>query len=782
MQADFDPGTGRISFSQLGVPHTFIQGGVAWVRYQRLNSNRLCKVTFDGREGSVEERRIEDIHGKGLQRGIRRLPTQDGIELTYRINSYDELPFLLLQLSIHNLGTEPILLQEACIFQAAPSAGGKVQLDESTEELRFFKVGWHGWDYTGLRRHTECNSSSWIDRFTSASYSNPVTTRPNGRGEFCSEGWAVLAGKAACLVAGFTSTAQQFGQVYACARPGEHALSLITQMDGVRLDAGETRDSEWGFLQFVPLPEAAPEIDYVKAVARQMRPRLPATPPPPMWTHWYRYYHNITEQLFLQNLEVLANVRGSIPYQVVELDDGYQQAWGDWTNTNARFPHGLEWLASQIISKGFTPGLWLAPFAVQDKSGIAREHPDWLVKNQQGKPANAGFQYNMVIKALDLSHPEVLEHLRQLAFTLTQEWGYGMLKLDFINAGALPGKRLNPKLTRAEGLRMGLEAIRQGTGDETFLLGSGCPFGSAIGLVDAMRIGPDTAPSWEPWLHWLPWVSPLTKNNPSMPALRNALRNTLNLSSLHQHWWWNDPDCLLVRDIDSRLTEAEVQSAVSLVGLSGGLLISSDDMRSVAPERLAWVSKLVPNLGMRGLPLDTMEREMPRLYRVKLEAAEKAWQLVALFNWEDHPADLILRFRELGYKTGADLHVFDFWARKYHRSQVSEMKFRDVPAHGCKLVRICEVGTSPRLVGDTLHISQGAEISSIHIEEGRMVLETVDMGRNVEGEMWFWLPSPPNGVMCNAKSVKVITVMEGIYVLHVSFVGRGRVELNLALG
>ena len=179
-----------------------------------------------------------------------------------------------------------------------------------------------------------------------------------------------------------------------------------------------------------------------------------------------------------------------------------------------------------------------------------------------------------------------------------------MLKLDFINAGALPGKRLNPKVTRAEALRLGLEAIRQGAGEDTFLLGSGCPFGPAIGLVDAMRIGPDTAPSWEPWLHWLPWVSPLTKKNPSMPALRNALRHTLNLSSLHQRWWWNDPDCLLVRDTDTRLTEAEVQSAVSLVGLSGGMLVSSDDMRSVDPERLAWVSKLVPNLGLGGLPLD----------------------------------------------------------------------------------------------------------------------------------------------------------------------------------
>ena len=474
---------------------------------------------------------------------------------------------------------------------------------------------------------------------------------------------------------------------------------------------------------------------------------------------------------------MLAGCRESVPYQVVELDDGYQSAWGDWTSTNAKFPHGLEWLADQIIAKGFTPGIWLAPFTVQSRSRIALEHPDWLVKDRRGKPVHAGFVYNMFIRALDLSHPAVLEHLTELMRKLTREWGFGMLKVDFLNTGALPGVRYDPKLTRAEVLRAGLEAIRSGAGEGTFLLGCGCPFGPAIGVVDAMRIGPDTAPSWEPWFNWLPWVSPLTKKNPSMPALRNAVRHTLNLSSLHQRWWWNDPDCLLVRDHETRLTEAEVQSAVSLVGLSGGMLVSSDDMSRLSPERLGWVSKLVPNLGLRGLPLDYLEHEMPRLYRVNVQGFDQEWQLVALFNWEDRAADLNLRFSELGYSKGADLHVFDFWSGNYHRCREGEMVFKAVPPHGCKLLRVCEVGISPQLVGDTLHISQGAEISSMRMEPGSLLLETLDMGRKVEGECWFWLPDPPKRVACNGQEVVVNKVVEGVYRLHLSFTGGGAVEL-----
>jgi alpha-galactosidase len=493
-----------------------------------------------------------------------------------------------------------------------------------------------------------------------------------------------------------------------------------------------------------------------------------------MWTHWYHFYHDITEQLFLQNLDALTDQRSIVPYQVIELDDGYQSAWGDWTSTNDKFPHGLEWLAGQISLKGFTPGLWLAPFQVQAKSEVAREHPDWLVKNKSGKPIHAGFQYNLFLQALDATHPAVLEHLCNLVDRISHEWGFGMIKLDFLNAGALPGIRSNPKLTRLEALRAGLEAIRQG---ETFLLGSGCPFGPAIGIVDAMRIGPDTAPSWEPYFHWLPWAGPLIKREPSMPSLRNALRHTLNLSALHQRWWWNDPDCLLVRDTDTHLTEPEVQSAVTLVGLSGGMLVSSDDLRKLNPERLRWISRLVPNLGLRGSPLGLLEKDMPERYQVRFEALGQTWQDVGLFNWSDRPANCIIKFGELGLAVGSPVHVFDFWSRRYWRITYPMMVFPDVPAHGCKLLRVCEVSETPQLVGDTLHISQGAEIDSWRVEGDVLVIEIMDLGRRVEGELWLALTRVPRMVTCNGEEVKVKDKGEGIYVVHLQFTGKARVEV-----
>ena len=357
MQAEFNQPSRRLTFSHPEMPDTYIQGGVAWVSYRRQGNGKLYRVYLTGQGCSIHEGQVTDVHGTGRQQIIHYPVNSDGIELTYRINAYEQQPFLLLQLSLCNLSREPIYPKEMCLFEAASSADGCVQLSKPVGGLCFFKVGWHGWGYAGLRHYEEYNTSSKLGFLTDSSYTNPVTAKPRGRGRFWSEGWGILADGWVAMLAGFVSTAHQFGQVYACTRPGQETLMLITQADEVRLDPGETCASEWGYLQYVPLPNPEPAADFVMAVARQMQARVPAAPPPPMWTHWYHFYHNISEQLFLQNLDALTEVRKDIPYQVVELDDGYQSAWGDWTTTNSKFPHGLAQLAADITLKGFTPGL-----------------------------------------------------------------------------------------------------------------------------------------------------------------------------------------------------------------------------------------------------------------------------------------------------------------------------------------------------------------------------------------------------------------------------------------
>ncbi|MGE5123216.1 MAG: hypothetical protein ACM3H7_01770, partial [Acidobacteriaceae bacterium] len=250
MRADFIPATGRLSFVSLSIPGMAILDGVAWARY-RTEDGLLHQVDLVGTDCTYKEERLSDVHGAGSQQVIRLLVSRLGIELIYRLNRYDDHPFILFQMVLQNLAARPIYLQEVCLFQADPAQGGRIQVPGEAHAWRFFRVGWHSWDYTGVCMAHEHQPSSWLDSFSRSSYSNPATPRSRTRGNFCSEGWGILANDRAAVIAGFASTARQFGQVYTCLRSREEALSLVAQADGIRLDADDTFTSEWAYLQFI---------------------------------------------------------------------------------------------------------------------------------------------------------------------------------------------------------------------------------------------------------------------------------------------------------------------------------------------------------------------------------------------------------------------------------------------------------------------------------------------------------------------------------------------------
>jgi hypothetical protein len=54
------------------------------------------------------------------------------------------------------------------------------------------------------------------------------------------------------------------------------------------------------------------------------------------------------------------------------------------------FPRGMKWLADEIRNAGFVPGIWVAPFAANENSQLAREHPEFLLRNAAGAPGGAG--------------------------------------------------------------------------------------------------------------------------------------------------------------------------------------------------------------------------------------------------------------------------------------------------------------------------------------------------------------------------------------------------------
>lgn len=288
------------------------------------------------------------------------------------------------------------------------------------------------------------------------------------------------------------------------------------------------------------------------------------------WCSWYHYFHEVTEEAVRANLAQA----GDWPFDVFQVDDGYQRKIGDWLQTEEGFPSGIEPLAHDIDAAGFTPGIWLAPFVVDPTSDVAQQHPEYMPRDLRRDRPLAGMWHEVwggIMWALDTTRADVQAHLEQLGADLVSA-GYRYLKLDFTFAPTFQGVWSDPSQTPAERVRAGYDAIRRGAGDDVFILGCGAPLGALVGVVDGMRIGPDVAPAWDPPGDRLPGYTG------AEPSTKNAWRNTAARSFLHRQLWLNDPDCVMLRTRETDLTEAQVRAWALGVGASGGMVLVSDDL------------------------------------------------------------------------------------------------------------------------------------------------------------------------------------------------------------
>ncbi len=274
-------------------------------------------------------------------------------------------------------------------------------------------------------------------------------------------------------------------------------------------------------------------------------PRAPhaVKPTPRVWCSWYSLYTAIDEALLKRVFDELAD----LPFDVFQVDDGWQMGIGDW-EPNDKFPSGMETLAAKIRASGRTPGLWLAPLIVVPSSALYRQHQDWLLRDADGKLVSAGFNWGQPLYALDTTHPAVLDWLAAL-MKRVRAWGFDYLKLDFLYAGALPGKR-HADVPREAAYRQGLGILREAMGTEAYFLACGAPIIPSLGLCDALRIGPDVAGNWENYR------DATLLYNLTTPGVKNAIRTTVNrlwLSPLVA----TDPDVAYFRSQYTSMTDAQ---------------------------------------------------------------------------------------------------------------------------------------------------------------------------------------------------------------------------------
>lgn len=291
------------------------------------------------------------------------------------------------------------------------------------------------------------------------------------------------------------------------------------------------------------------------------------------YTSWYNYYQNINEEVIIRDLESISNVSELV--NTFQVDDGYQTAVGDWLSIDKeKFPNGMKYIADAIHEKGFEAGLWLAPFGAQKGSIIAKEHKDWLICDEKGKPICVGANWGGFYP-LNIYNEGARAYIKKVFNEVLNVWGFDLVKLDFLYAASIIP--MNNK-TRGEIAYDSIELLRECVGDKK-ILGCGVQQMPCFGKVEYMRIGADMS---------LGWAHTLLRKNMHREDVStpNAIHNSIYRRCLNGRAFLCDPDVFLLRRTNIKFTVQQQKLLAKFIKLFGGVLFMSDNIAEYSDDQM----------------------------------------------------------------------------------------------------------------------------------------------------------------------------------------------------
>jgi len=532
---------------------------------------------------------------------------------------------------------------------------------------------------------------------------------------------------------------------------------------------------------------------------------------PTNWCSWSGYYHNVTEKNITDMADWIAENLRDYGLQYMTLDDGYDRAgtnrqhyWiSHWDKT--KFPNGPKYLTEYLKSKGLKPGIWLVPSSY---AGAVEEHPDWYLKTSDGD-----WVLNYDTPALDYTHPEVLEFLREL-FTTFNQWGFEYYKFD--GEGALieyfgnvdKTKLHNPQADGIEAYRKRSRVIRDTVGPRRFI--EGCPAGMPPDCIDMYNSYFTGCDVYNSWMGMQALFSSISANTFLTHIVGYIMPDGVDVSPRMS---WKESQALCFGgEISPRVmgqvfgreeepagfgtTMDQAKTIVTFVALSGATYCCTNVFTDLPEERVQLLKMTMPAMPI--VPIDLFSRgadvwnghtkvapdgydehNYPEIMDLKVNSAAGVYDVVAAFNWsKDEATSRNISFRyELGLEDDTPYLVFDFWNQRLHGVYSAGFTTELAPHQtGAYLIR--PLLQRPQLMGTSRHITGSQSILDLKWQAAQSKL----IGRSaaVAGDqyvLWIHLPTgfDVTGVAASDAHGKMVTATHSVLeksTLRVSFEGQ----------
>ena len=460
---------------------------------------------------------------------------------------------------------------------------------EMGEDERLILNGYQTWTYCPeYRKQDKIRGLAHVpklllDRYAFDRYGDyHFVDYPNKRGRFHGFSWCYLRwGERFRLIA---SLDERPGYTIFRYHSGKGLLTMERDCEGVEHPGGTLPAFD---LYFAEGTEAEVFDGWFSAMGTVPR----TTKPLAGYSSWYNRYQDITQDAIRSDLAGCRTLLS--PGDLFQVDDGWEPHVGDWLEPDSgKFPAGMKAVADEVHASGFLAGLWLAPFVCERESALYREHPDWLLK-ADGRPWKCGGNWSGFY-ALDIDLPTVWDYLRRVFDRVLNQWGFELVKLDFLYGAAPFGTQ-----TESRGGRMirAMELLRQWCGDK-LILGCGVPVMPAFGTVDYCRVSCDVGLDWDD-----AWYMRLFHRE--RVSTRQAIGNTVFRRQLNGRAYLSDPDVFFLREENLRLTRAQKERLAQANALLGGVLLTSDDPSKYSPAAREQYCRLLELRRAENIRVDT---------------------------------------------------------------------------------------------------------------------------------------------------------------------------------
>jgi hypothetical protein len=715
LSVSFNAGTGRIYVTR-NDGKLLLNNGTARVNLD----HRKKSIAGAEYEHKLETRKISDPIGNGRQLIISSKDREKVIDFMVIISLYDRLNAVFFEAICKNVSRKPVIIkgiepvcaiqeiEASLIWQASSKALTNGPMYYDAGMLCNFEDEYHepspygpikGGDMSPDFRYPSADRiRSWWNVGIFGAYDK--------------EG----------LVCGYIENNTGLGQIILKQiTPGE--LSLYTESvftGGTAIPAGQSISSGRFIMNIAKDTYAALEgFADIMGISNKARIKSIVNG----WCSWFYTYGSVTEEEVIRNAEFASANLKKYGLDYIQVDEGYQRYHGDWEG-NERFPHGMQWLSERIRSLGLKPGIWLSPFVISEPTEVFSKHPEWLLKEPDGKlmrvgpwpDINTDWAKNESPKryGLDISHPGAQKWLFDLFDTVGNKWGFEMFKIDFVAWSLLSARKYyDTSYTPAMAYRKGFQIIRDAIGNEKHINDCG-PGPVSAGLIDSMRIELDQNYGFAD----AAWQQYFLDSSSSGPAA--AKRYYFN-----KRTWINDADHVCI----SLLSITQARAAASVIALSGGNVISGDRLIDLDNSRIEILKKTFPSSGEAAKPIDLFDRDRPSAFALKVRKSFGDWTIAGFFNaGKKEVISETIPLDRMWLDPSKKYIVYDFWEERLLGEATGNLDVRILPEN-VTLLAIHEKKGIPQFISTDRHILQGAiELDDILWDETTKTLTGISSG------------------------------------------------------